>query len=110
MNANCPTLAEALRDLSSFLHAIREYLGDVVLVGGWVPYFYRYRPECESPAHGPLLSFDFDFAVPRDLPSKPVGSIRDLLLKHRFVEIRHAEDPIVFFQHSDRGCKVRAPV
>jgi len=64
MSHERPSFEEALRDLSSFLFAIRDYLGEVVLVGGWVPYLYRYLPECIPPGHPPLLSFDFDLASP----------------------------------------------
>lgn len=84
-----PSSKEALRDLASFLTAIHEYLRDVVLCGGWVPYFYRYLSQSESPKHDPLLTFDFDVVVPSDLPLKSGGSLHDQLLKGYFIEIRN---------------------
>lgn len=62
MNSSDASFQEALLDLPRFLRAIRPYLDQVVLRGGWVPYFYRHFPDLARPEHGPLLSHDFDVA------------------------------------------------
>ncbi len=110
MTPGNPDFAEALRDLACFLEACGEYLDRVVLGGGWVPWFYRHLPEVAEPASHPLLTFDFDLVVPRDLPLDRGGTLHDHLLRGGFVPVRNREPPIVFYQHERWGDARRAPV
>lgn len=73
MNSPEASFEGALRDLSQLLEAISGYLDRVVLCGGWAPYFYRHLQLEAAPAHGPLLTHDFDLVAPPDLPGYPLG-------------------------------------
>jgi len=110
MTSARPSFEDALHDLGCFLRAIHEYLGHVVLCGGWVPYFYRHLPRIAAPKHGPLFTFDFDLVIPSELPHGPAGSLRDLLLKGDFVDIQNRAPPVVYYQHSRWGTGELAPI
>jgi hypothetical protein len=110
MTSTEPSFEEALQDLGSFLRAIHEYLGQVVLCGGWVPYFYRHLPRIAHPRHDPLFTFDFDVVIPSRLPPQPAGSLHDQLLKGDFVDIQNRDPPVVFYQHSRWGTEDLAPI
>ncbi len=51
--------------LFSALDALRDYLSDIVIVGGWVPQIYAWKEETPEI---PVRSFDVDAAVAQKLP------------------------------------------
>lgn len=64
------------RVLFTALAALKEYLGDIVLVGGWVPKIYAWSEDLAEP---PVHSFDVDAAVEGAVPAKDRKSITELL-------------------------------
>lgn len=62
--------------LFTALAALKEYLGDIVVVGGWVPKIYAWSEDLAEP---PVHSFDVDAAVGGAVPEKDRKSITELL-------------------------------
>ncbi len=110
MSRRLPTFKEALLDLKRLLIAIEPYLGEVVLGGGWAPFFYRYLPDVSSPAHPALVTFDFDVVVPPALPTDPSGTLPELLKDGQFVPLTAIDPPVVIYQHDSWGEITKAPV
>jgi hypothetical protein len=82
----------------------------MVLVGGWVPYFYRYLPAVSAPTHDPILTLDFDLATPDRLVQSGGRPLDKLLTSSEFTVIRAMDPPIPRYQHLRRGDKDLAPV
>ena len=110
MNTTDPSFEEALVDLPRLLLAVEPYLDQLVLCGGWVPYFYRHLPELAKPRHGPLLSHDFDLVTPPKLQEVEGKTLHDRLVEGNFVGIRGRNPEVVFYQHTRWGAADRAPV
>ena len=99
MSRRLPTFDEVLLDLRRLLIAVRPYLGEVVLGGGWTPWFHRQLPGVSRPTHPALLTFDFDVVVPSVLPPSPAGTVHELLLDAEFVPLTAIDPPVVIYQH-----------
>ena len=110
MSAGDPSFEEALVDLPRFLLALEPYLDQLVLCGGWVPYFYRRLPGLSQPAHGPLLSHDFDVVAPLELQERGGTTLHARLMERDFVTIRGRATEVVFYQHARWGNADLAPV
>jgi hypothetical protein len=65
------------RTLLVGLKALKPYLDDLVIAGGWVPYLYAAREQPSEEAVG-LKTRDLDLAVPREVPQR--GKTIDQLL------------------------------
>lgn len=63
------------RTLRSILRELEPYLSDMVLIGGWVPYLYRWYGGFASWGGADTLTFEVDVLVERPLPA---GSRQDL--------------------------------
>ena len=70
------------------LWLLRDYLADIVLCGGWVPFIYREYMILKKPLP-PLRTKDIDLAVPEKIPlKKEIESIEQILKKAGFDEIQ----------------------
>ncbi|MFH1725752.1 MAG: hypothetical protein ABII00_14170 [Elusimicrobiota bacterium] len=78
--------------LFTALDALRPYLSDLVLVGGWVPQVYAWAEDAEPVA---VLSFDVDAAVPGSVPVRGGKSISEVLRGAGF-EQRTTDTAFVF--------------
>lgn len=70
-------------DLLALLRTIdilKPYLGEIVIVGGWVPFIYR-RYGSMPTRHPAVRTTDIDIAVPRKLAAGKRQTINDLLRK-----------------------------
>ena len=67
-----------LASLLTTLRALEPYLGDVVVVGGWVPTLYRRYGRVPA-RHPALFTRDIDVVVPARLPESGRPSIDELL-------------------------------
>lgn len=68
-------------DLPSLLNAIKvlaPYLGEIVIVGGWVPFLYNRYGQVPSP-HPLLRTMDIDVVVPRHVEAHGRPTIDELL-------------------------------
>lgn len=103
-------LDEALGDLARFLDAAGPYMQDLVLIGGWVPYFYRFLPGLPRPDHEPILTKDFDLASPGGLRERGAGTLDARLRAAGFV-VHESRDPVVL-RYQDRrfGSRDLAPI
>jgi Nucleotidyltransferase len=110
MSRRYPTFEEALLDLKRLLTAIEPYLGEIVLGGGWAPYFYRCYPGISSPSHPALFTFDFDVVVPPVLPVDPAGPMSSLLANGNFAPRTAIRPPVVIYQHESWQEAGKAPV
>lgn len=78
---NRPELEQALW---SVLDTLREYLGDLVLVGGWVPALhFRYGDVANRDA-AVSLTAEADLVVPHDLPAEGRRAITEILEEAAF--------------------------
>ena len=81
--------AAELEDFDAFAHlvtALRPWLGQLVVVGGWAHRLHRFHPLAQAPDHLPLrtrdadLAFSTDAALAGDLPTalKDAGFTEEL--------------------------------
>lgn len=76
-----------MEDLAAFarlIEALRPWLDNLVLVGGWAHRMYRLHPLAHSPAYQPLTTRDADLAFSAETVLR--GSIRDALRAAGFHE------------------------
>jgi len=69
-----------LLSLLKTLKTLKPYLGDIVVVGGWVPFLYRRYGAIPS-RHPAVRTVDIDIAVPHSIPDGGRPTIDDLLSK-----------------------------
>jgi len=69
-----------LLSLYKALDVLKPYLGQIVLVGGWVPVIYRKYGNIGS-RHPSVRTMDIDIAVPRRMPDTGLPTIDSLLTK-----------------------------
>ncbi|RPJ62720.1 MAG: hypothetical protein EHM12_03965, partial [Dehalococcoidia bacterium] len=62
------------------LNVLKLYLGQIVLVGGWVPVIYRKYGNIGS-RHPSVRTTDIDIAVPRRIPDTELPSLDSLLVE-----------------------------
>lgn len=66
------------------VEALRQWLGNLVIVGGWAHHLHRYHPSASAPPHAPLRTRDMDLAFSLSAPLK--GDIGAALVAAGFVE------------------------
>jgi hypothetical protein len=93
-----------VEDLAAFARlvtALRPWLGDLVLVGGWAHRLHRFHPLAKPPAHQPLRTRDADLAFAGDAVLR--GSMRAALRNAGFREELLGEDapPAVHYRLGD---------
>lgn len=87
--------AEAFARLVS---ALRPWLGDVVVVGGWAHRLHRFHPLADPPGYQPILTKDADVAI---LPGDPLeGDIAEALKAADFEEELSGEHTPPISQYS----------
>lgn len=57
-----------LRPMARLLEALRPWLGELVIVGGWAHRLHRWLPGAQAPAYQPLLTRDVDLAFSTTVP------------------------------------------
>ncbi len=55
-------------DFIRLLQALEPWLSQIVIVGGWAHRLYRFHALAQPLEYKPLMTFDTDVAVPKDLP------------------------------------------
>ena len=82
--------------------ALRPYLGDLVLIGGWAQRLFRLHPWAQPVEFPPLLTQDVDVAIPKKLSPRAEG-LRTLLRTAGFTERFFGEDhpPVTHYQLGD---------
>lgn len=82
-----------MEDLDAFarlLTALRPWLGQLVVVGGWAHRLHRFHPLAKSPTHPPLRTRDTDFAFSPD--AALAGDIHKALKEAGFTEEFFGDD------------------
>ena len=99
-----------LQDLGELVAAMRPFLDQAVLCGGWAAYLYRCLPGV-SVASAPLLTKDFDWALPRDLGTM-AGSLDACLVSGSFVSVPCGDSipAVTRYQHERWGRDQLGPV
>lgn len=59
-------MAETKDNLLMALDALKPYLSDLVISGGWVPFIYHAYLGTPRPKHPPLMTEDLDISVAAD--------------------------------------------
>jgi len=84
--------AEAeLEPFVRLIEALKPWLEELVLIGGWAHRLYRLAPRAQGLGYPPLTTLDSDIAVPSKIEAKET-SIRDCLLAAGFQEEFIGED------------------
>jgi hypothetical protein len=92
-----------LEAFSKFIDAIEPWLGEVVLIGGWVHRLYRLHPLARRLDYLPLATLEGDVAVPPKLKAQE-STVRQRLLKAGFEEEFVGEDrPPATHYHYGKG-------
>lgn len=105
MNVDARNYEELERALQRILWALRAYLADLVIIGGWVPYLYRqYGP---FPWTGRLaLTGEVDVLIGRQLAPGDRPPITEILTASGFRPASASDTPAVWMKDPDRGEKV----
>jgi hypothetical protein len=105
-----PTWDEVVQDLRELVAAMRPFLDQAVLCGCWAAYLYRHLPGV-SVASAPLLTKDFDWALPRDLGTT-AGSLDACLVSGSFVSVPCGDSipAVTRYQHERWGRDQLGPV
>jgi hypothetical protein len=79
--------------------ALRPYLADLVLIGGWAHRLFRLHPLSQPTPFAPLLTQDVDLATPQSLASRH-EDLRGLLLQAGFTErlVGQQRPPVTYYQ------------
>jgi hypothetical protein len=76
--------------MARLIEALRPWLGDLVIVGGWVHRLYRFHPQAGSPTYQAVQTRDADVAF--SLEARLKGDIAAALRKAGFREDFRGED------------------
>ncbi len=74
-----------LNHFARLIEALRPWLDQVVIIGGWAHRLYRLHPHAQPLDYAPLATLDTDVALPLDLPATS-EQIRGRLLGANFHE------------------------
>jgi hypothetical protein len=90
-----------MNDMIAFgrlLGALRPWLHDVVVVGGWCHRLHRFHPSADPPAYLPLMTHDADLALPQG--ARLQGDIGAALRKAGFMEDFRGEaaPPVIHYR------------
>jgi hypothetical protein len=84
---------EEILQLASALEALRPYLPELVVVGGWAHRLFHLHPLARPRDFAPLRTNDVDLALVADLQPHAPGPIPDLLKKAGFEPRRKSMEP-----------------
>lgn len=76
------------RDVQNFnrlIEALRPWLDDIVIAGGWAHRLHRHHPLAQVPDYAPLMTEDTDVALPT-APRPGASDLRERLRAHGFQE------------------------
>ncbi|HEX5070708.1 MAG TPA: GSU2403 family nucleotidyltransferase fold protein [Vicinamibacterales bacterium] len=97
-------MSDSDRHFSRLVEALRPWLGQIILVGGWAHQLYRLRPEASSLSYPVLRTDDADLALdPRSF--KKSENMRVRLLELGFAEDMSGDDrpPVTHYVPSASG-------
>ena len=92
---------EELKEIAGVLDAVRPYLGELVLIGGWAHRLFRLHPLARARDFEPLTTEDVDFAVPSEFRKKNAEPLSKLLEGAHFKPVHksiHTEPPLVRYE------------
>jgi len=89
------------------LMVLEDYLPDIVISGGWVPYIYNRYVAAHPPAE-PVRTHDLDLVVPERFPPKGRRPIDQLLLEAGFTQVltSHAAPPVCKYFYENEGLEI----
>ncbi len=99
-----------MEDLEAFarrLRALRPWLGQLVVVGGWAHRLHRLHPLAEAPNHPPLRTRDTDLAF--ETNAIFVGDVREALLGAGFTEEVRRIETVAGALFADVSDTIREP-
>jgi hypothetical protein len=104
MTAEKAPFEEASATLRKLLVSLEPYMDSLVLVGGWVPYLYRYLPWATPTQHPPVHTSDIDMALSSRLVRKEL-SLGECLERGGFGAVFSIgqQPPVMYFQEEWRG-------
>ncbi len=103
-------MVDAFAEFRRLVTALTPYLGDVVLVGGWAAWMYSRMWGAETAR--PLMTNDFDWALPKRLPRRG-RDLRTLLNDAEFIGVVVGPDqrpPVTRYQPARYGSTDLGPI
>lgn len=88
------------------LWEVRDYLGELVLIGGWVPFVYRHYGPFETWTGAESRTFEVDLAVPTNLPPSKRGPLSQRLRVAGFEPSAEREAAAVWVHEPATGEKI----
>ncbi len=89
------------------LMLLKDYLPDIVISGGWVPYLYHRYVVANPPAE-PIRTHDLDLVVPERLPPKGRKPLDQILSEAGFTPIlaSDASPPVCKYAYEKEGLEI----
>jgi len=72
--------SEELEFLYRVLSAVKSYLDDFLIVGGFASLLYQFHDRAKSTALSPLITYDLDIATSGEIPVRGDAPVHELLL------------------------------
>ena len=101
-------MAEQVHEaLMRALMLLKDYLPDIVISGGWVPYLYHRYVVANPPAE-PIRTHDLDLVVPEQLPPKGRRPLDRILLEAGFTPTlaSDASPPVCKYAYEKEGLEI----
>jgi hypothetical protein len=94
---------EDFADFARLITALRPWIGQLVVVGGWAHRLHRFHPLANPPAHLPLRTRDADLAFSRDAALD--GNVRAALVEAGFKEelLGDHRPPVAHYRLENEG-------
>jgi hypothetical protein len=99
-------LAGSERALRRVLWEMREYLSDLVLIGGWVPYLYRRYGGFKTWRSGESLTNEVDLLTDADLPAEGRAEIAEQLRAAGFEPAGQSKYAAVWLHDPEKGERI----
>lgn len=96
--------AELEEALWAILDTLREYLSDLILIGGWVPYLHFRYGDVANPDAAVSLTVEADLIVPARLPAEGRRAVTEILEEAAFNPI--GESGVVWGRDIEGGEKI----
>lgn len=95
-----------ITELLETLWVLRDYLGEMALIGGWVPELYRRYGDVDTWRSQLSRTREADILVPLTVPRGTRDTIADVLRSAGFRPLHNERIAAVWLQDSSRGAKL----
>lgn len=94
------------RALRSILWELRQYLDDVVVIGGWVPHLYKHYGNFSHWMGNLSLTAEVDVLVSRELAPDTRAPLKEILIRVGFAPVSKSATAAVWLKDPVKGEKI----